>query len=62
VVGETGGILGPSLNGGVERRGADYVRQKLANPVFDNTASMMPNFGLTEEQIEAMLAYLATLE
>jgi mono/diheme cytochrome c family protein len=46
----------------VEGRGADYVRKKLANPVFDNTASMMPSFGLTEEQIEAMLAYLATLE
>lgn len=62
VVGGTGGILGPSLNGVVEGRGADYVRQKLANPAFDNTASMMPNLGLTEEQIEAMLAYLATLE
>ncbi len=62
VVGETGGSLGPSLNGVVEGRGADYVRKKLANPTFDNTASMMPNFGLTEEQIEAMLAYLATLE
>jgi mono/diheme cytochrome c family protein len=62
VVGETGGSLGPSLNGVVEGRGADYVRKKLANPVFDNAASMMPNFGLTEEQIEAMLAYLATLE
>ncbi len=62
MVGETVGSLGPSLNGVVEGRGADYVRKKLANPVFDNTASMMPDFGLTEEQIEAMLAYLATLE
>ncbi len=60
VIGQEGGIVGPSLNGVVERKGTRFVRQKLLDPTFDNTTSMMPNFGLTEEQVEAILAYLAT--
>lgn len=62
VIGKTGGPVGPSLNGVVRRRGAVFVRQKLAAPSFDNPTSMMPNFGLTQEQIEAIVAYLATLD
>ena len=60
VIGQEGGIVGPSLNGVVERKGTRFVRQKLLDPTFDNTTSMMPNFGLTEEQVEALLAYLET--
>jgi len=62
VVGGGGGTLGPSLNGVVARRGPDFVRHKLADPAFNNATSMMPNFGLTAEQIEAILAYLHTLD
>lgn len=61
VVGTEGSQVGPSLNGIVLRRGPDFVRQKLAEPTFNNATSMMPNFGLTEEQIEAIVAYLNTL-
>ncbi len=61
VIGNTGGQIGPSLNGVVQRRGADFVRLKLADPTFNNAISMMPNFGLSPEEIEALLAYLATL-
>lgn len=61
LIGDTGGQIGPSLNGVVQRRGADFVRRKLADPTFDNATSMMPNFGLRAEEIEALLAYLATL-
>jgi mono/diheme cytochrome c family protein len=61
VVGNEGGQVGPSLNGVVRRRGADFVRKKLQNPTFDKQTSMMPNFGLTAEEIEAILAFLATL-
>ncbi len=61
VVGGTGGQLGPSLDGVVDKKGPAYVRQKLADPTFDLATSMMPNFGLTSEQVEAVLAYLATL-
>jgi cytochrome c1 len=45
----------------VGRRGAQYLRQKLADPTFDKATSMMPNFGLTAEEIEAILAYMNTL-
>ena len=62
VIGNAGGAVGPGLNGVVGNKGAAFVRRKLANPTFDNATSMMPNFGLTSEQIEAMLAYLASLE
>ena len=62
VIGNAGGSVGPGLNGVVGSKGAAFVRRKLANPPFNNAASMMPNFGLTSEQIEAILAYLARLE
>lgn len=61
VVGSSGGQVGPTLNGVSQRRDADYLRRKIDDPTFDNETSMMPNFGLTEEQIEAIVAYLATL-
>ncbi len=61
VVGNRGGTVGPSLNDLVGRQGARFVRQKLIDPTFNNRNSMMPNFGLTQEQIDALIAYLATL-
>ena len=61
VVGNVGGAVGPSLNGTVSQRGAKFVRQKLIDPTFNSSSSMMPNFGLTDEQIDALVAYLATL-
>ena len=61
VVGNVGGAVGPSLNGTVSQRGAKFVRQKLIDPTFNSSSSMMPNFGLTAEQIDALVAYLATL-
>lgn len=62
VIGSSGGQVGPGLNGVATRRDADYLRHKIADPTFDNETSMMPNFGLTEEEIEAIVAYLATLD
>ena len=62
VVGDEGGNIGPSLNGVIARRGIDYVHDKLVDPTFDVDSSMMPNFGLTDEEIGWVLAYLATLD
>ncbi|MFQ6046323.1 MAG: hypothetical protein ACE5PT_08190 [Gemmatimonadales bacterium] len=53
--------MGPSLTGAVARRGAAFVRRKLIDPTFDNASSMMPNFGLSAEEVEAIVAYLNTL-
>jgi cytochrome c1 len=60
-VGDGGGNVGPSLNGVVERKGADYVVRKIIDPTFDNSTSMMLNFGLTDEEAQWVAAYLATL-
>jgi mono/diheme cytochrome c family protein len=62
VVGDEGGNIGPSLNDVVRLKGAEYVHQKVANPTFDRETSMMPNFGLTAEEIDWVVAYLATLD
>ena len=51
----SGGQLGPALDGVVSRRGVDYVRQKLRNPKFDNAASPMPRFPLSEEEINTLV-------
>jgi mono/diheme cytochrome c family protein len=62
VAGASGGRLGPALNGVVGRRGAEFVRQKLADPVFSNPTTAMPNFHFTRAEIEAIAAYLNTLQ
>lgn len=61
VVGRRGGNVGPALNDITDRRDPAFIRRKLADPTFDNPTSMMPNFGLSQDEIEAVLAYLATL-
>ena len=55
------GIEGPPLDSVVSRRGAAFVRRKLADPNFNMRYSLMPNFGFTEVEIEAIVAFLATL-
>ena len=61
IVGDAGGNVGPSLNGVVRRKGAEYVARKIVEPTFDNSTSMMPNFGLSDEEAGWVAAYLATL-
>lgn len=62
IVADEGGNIGPSLNGVVARRGDEYVQNKIADPTFDVDSSMMPNFGLTAEEIGWVVAYLVTLD
>lgn len=61
VIRDQGGAVGPTLNGVVARRGPDFVRRKLADPTIDKATSMMPNFGLSGDEIEAIVAFLASL-
>lgn len=61
VIGRQGAQVGPTLNGIAERRDTDFLRRKLADPTVDKATSMMPNFGLSDDEIEAILAYLASL-
>jgi mono/diheme cytochrome c family protein len=62
VIGTAGGQVGPTLNRTVGRRGPGFVRRKIVEPTFDNATSMMPNFALTPEEVEAIVAYLNTLD
>jgi len=57
-----GGIVGPKLDDVFERRDAEYVQKKLTNPAFDNPNSVMPNLGLTEDDVKALLTYLQSLQ
>lgn len=61
VIGDAGGNVGPPLNGVAERKGIEGVVRKITDPTFDNPTSMMPNFGLSEEEAGWVAAYLATL-
>jgi mono/diheme cytochrome c family protein len=56
-----GGDIGPNLGGVVNAKGADFVAQKLTNPAFNNAGTLMPNLGLTQDEIRSLIAYLATL-
>ena len=61
VVNGQGGAVGPGLDNVIERRGVEFVMRKMADPTFDRSSSMMPNFGLTQTQIRAVASYLSTL-
>lgn len=61
LIGGAGGNVGPSLDRVVANKGARFVRQKLTDPTFNNGTSMMPNFGLTPQEIDALVAYLASI-
>lgn len=58
-LGGQGGSAGPALDGVVQRRGADFVKKKLANPQFDNPQSTMPRAPLSGAEIQAIVDYLA---
>ncbi len=62
VVRKQGGQVGPSLNGVVQRKGVEFVWQKVADPTINNATSLMPNLGLSEEEIAAIIAFLNTLD
>ncbi len=69
-VGGEGGAIGPALDGISDRKGEDYLRKSLVEPNADIAegypapVSPMPpmNLLLGEQEIEDVLAYLATLK
>jgi mono/diheme cytochrome c family protein len=61
VIGDGGANVGPRLNEVVAAKGRDFVVRKIADPTFNNNTSMMPNLGLSEEQLGWVADYLATL-
>ena len=54
-------MMGPSLNGVFQRRGAAYLDQKIAEPQFDDPKSQMPKLQLTASQRRAIVEFMRTL-
>jgi len=54
----SGGRVGPALDGVIERRSVDWVRAQLRNPREHNPQTVMPIFGLSDEQIDAIVETL----
>lgn len=61
VINGAGGAVGPDLDNIPDQRDAAFLRHKLTDPTFDNASSMMPNFGLSAQDIDALVAYLMSL-
>ncbi len=61
IVNGKGGNIGPSLDTVFKRRDAAFIKAKLTNPKVDNPKSVMPVFGLTDRQKEAIVAYLRSV-
>ncbi len=53
-----GGQAGPSLDGVFERRDEDWVRAQIRDPRSHNPNTVMPDFGFTKDQVEAMVQVL----
>ena len=58
VIGGTGGTIGPDLDTVFERRDEVWVGAKIANPREHQPDSVMPTFGLSEEQINTIVEFL----
>ena len=58
VIGGTGGTIGPNLDTVFERREEAWLRVQIANPRRHKPDSVMPDLGLTEEEIDAIIEVL----
>jgi len=54
-----GGNLGPSLDGIVEEKGRNFVVKKLKNPKFNNASSAMPQYPMSEKEMEVIVDYIS---
>ncbi len=61
-IGKVGRIFGPSLNGVTRRISEEELRLWLLNPRKVNPATAMPDLNLSEQEAEALISYLQTLE
>lgn len=57
-----GGTLGPKLDGVVRSKGEVFVRDKILNPQSSNPTSSMPKIPLSNGELDALIAYLKSLD
>lgn len=53
-----GGKLGPALDDVVSSKGEAFLLKKLANPKFNNAASAMPKYPMTQDDMKAIIGFL----
>lgn len=53
-----GGRVAVSLDGVIDRLGESFFRKKVKDPQFNNSATPMPNLGISDSEIELMIEYL----
>lgn len=56
-----GNTVGPDLTGVTQRLDRETLHKRLTDPRSVNPDSIMPNFGFTEKEVDAIMAYLNTL-
>ena len=61
-IGTQGGTIGPSLNDVFERRSEAWLKNQVQNPREHNPRSAMPDFGLSDEQVGAIVDALRRAE
>lgn len=59
---DSGALVGPELNGITQRVDPMVLRIWLRNPRSIKSNTPMPNFHLSDTEIEAIMAYLDTLQ
>jgi len=60
-IGGEGALVGPQLDGILEYKDPDVIRLWLHNPRAIKGNTPMPNFHLSDTEIEAIMAYLETI-
>jgi mono/diheme cytochrome c family protein len=55
----SGGSLGPTLDGIVEEKSKEFMQKKLRDPKFNNASSAMPQFPMSDEDIDAIIQFLS---
>ena len=53
-----GGSICPDLTDVTKRRSDAWIRQQLKDPTVNNPNSKMPNVGLSDKEIDAIISYL----
>lgn len=59
VIGDSGGKVGPSLNGVFSRRSRDYIVTQITDPRSHNASSIMPVSDFSQAELENLVKYLA---
>ena len=58
VIGGGGGTVGPSLDSVFDRRDPEWIRGQIKEPREQNPMTVMPHFGLSDAEVEAIMEAL----